>query len=92
MRFKIGDRIRICKDYIGRPFSVYEFDNFRLTGTIVDIRKNKIAVEFDENIGGHTCNGKTKPEHGWWIFDYQYYNIELILNEAEATIDVSDFL
>lgn len=100
MRFKIGNRIRICKDlgfsiymiYSGRPFNAHEYDNFGLTGTIVDIRENRIAVELDENIGGHTCGGKTKLGHGWWVFDYQYDDIELILGEEEATIDVSDFL
>lgn len=40
-------------------------------GQIKGIDCGYYAVEFERNIGGHDCNGKTKDGHGMWLKDYQ---------------------
>lgn len=43
------------------------------TGKIIDISLQPMydiemyGIEFDEYIGGHSCNGQGKPEHCWWV-------------------------
>lgn len=61
--FQVGDRVRcIKKDYeIGGINIVNELGVIRETGD------SNVLVEFDNNIGGHSGNGKGKDNHCWWF-------------------------
>ena len=60
--FKIGDRVRMVKDY-------NFYARAEMSGEIVCLNKNKqIGVCFDEyNSNFHTCYGKCKDGHGYYI-------------------------
>lgn len=59
-KFKIGDRVRCINNGMLHNNIAGKF------GTIVRVLwHDTYSVEFDENIGGHTCNGAAKEGHGW---------------------------
>ena len=64
MTYKIGDRVRITGEgTIGNILITKE-----MVGEIIGIKPNGlVCVEFDEYIGGHSCNGAGREEHCWWI-------------------------
>lgn len=49
--FAVGDRVRMVGD------QVMDSNIFDKLGTITKIEGRHAAVEFDEDIGGHDCNG-----------------------------------
>lgn len=56
MKFKIGDRVVLTKDFCGAKAG--------MTGTI----KGDRVVEFDNDFNdGHSCNGLTNPKRGHYI-------------------------
>ncbi len=60
-KFKVGDRVK-CIDSVG--FNERVKDSH---GTVRDVNPDGdwVEVEFDDNIGGHTLDGKCKDGHGW---------------------------
>lgn len=46
-------------------------------------------VEFDNNIGGHSGNGKGKDNHCWWFMNSSEY-LELVDNKDAKEINVGD--
>lgn len=61
-KVKIGSRVVFTAD--DKPSG--------LEGTVValDVAPGKqIAVEFDELVGGHNCDGIAQKGHGWWCVD-----------------------
>lgn len=59
-KFKTGDRVRCIRNGMLHKNIAGKF------GTIVRVLwHDTYGVEFDENIGGHTCNGAAKEGHGW---------------------------
>lgn len=83
--FQVGDRVRfIKKDYkIGNVNIVNEL------GIIREIGGSRVLVEFDNNIGGHSGNGKGKDNHFWWIVNSSEY-LELVDNKDDKEINVGD--
>lgn len=68
--FKVGDRVRHEKG----------------VGTIVfndGSTEMNFAVEFDEYMEGHTCEGKAKRGHGWWCSAHELTKIEDETPEGE---------
>lgn len=77
MSFKIGDRVKCVR----RPYGDYVGKGYNMLGTIKGfIGPEKgvptqyysafcdiIGIEFDEDIGGHTCDGIAKDKHGWYL-------------------------
>ena len=67
--FKVGDRVRCVSQYYKGLFSK--------VGTV----KSKdtdgtYAIEFDDMIHGHDCDGKCKERHGWWLLPDKLKKIE----------------
>lgn len=57
--FNVGDRVVGKLDFDGR-----EFRGKR--GTVREVDRNAILVEFDDNINGHDGNLNCEDGHGWW--------------------------
>ena len=66
MSFKIGDRVRVT-EVMDKGYSNIKVGD---TGTIKSYHLYP-AVEFDRNINGHNCSGKTDDEYGWYIVEDQ---------------------
>ena len=61
--FKVGDRVRyIVEGGAGTRIRVGD------TGTVCVVYKSYIGVEWDRNVGGHSCQGKARVGHGWNVF------------------------
>lgn len=62
MEFKVGDRVKCVSNYFQNTVGQ--------KGTILGLDKDSkllIAVEFDRNIDGHSCNGMGKRRHCYWL-------------------------
>ena len=67
--FRTGDRVVYTSD------KRYDYDRVQDgdTGTVIDLdSKYKFSsdvycVNWDRDIGGHTCGGKCEPGHGWSV-------------------------
>ena len=59
--FKVGDRVKITVNYCNATEG--------MTGTIKEEETSShgCAVEFDEDMHGHGCNGVCKHGHGLWV-------------------------
>lgn len=86
-KFQVGNRVRcIKKDYeIGGINIVNELGVIREAET----GASSVLVEFDNNIGGHSGNGKGKDNHCWWIMNSSEY-LELVDNKDAKEINVGD--
>lgn len=77
MKFKVGDRVRGIK-------SSYGFSNIiGKLGTIKRVFDNCYAVEFDNSINAHDCDGYTKMWHGLWCNDKM---LEYVCNNGEIEV------
>lgn len=57
--FAVGDRVT-CTEVNGHK---------EIAGTVrVVSGKSSIGVEFDENMGGHSLEGRVENGHGWWFY------------------------
>ena len=65
MKFKVGDRVRVCHTSNVDSVSVGE------CGTIVGIDTGHYAVRFDKcnSTGRHNCDGYCGDGYGWWCDD-----------------------
>lgn len=71
-KFRIGDKVIVAahKDEMECPYVMGIKDPFNLTGIICSIHftygdgSTSYGIEFEENIGGHNCNGKCKDGYG----------------------------
>lgn len=65
-KFKLGDRIIVTKSSNVRSV---KYDLIGKCGKIVDISgyDGYYGIEFDDDIYGHSCNGKCKNSHGWFL-------------------------
>lgn len=67
--FVVGERVRAIANQDSKsPGQLGE-------GTIVWVFGGSVSVEWDNNIGGHNCNGRAKYGHGW---DMSYKRIERV--------------
>lgn len=78
LKFAKGDRVILASyddDYMDCGLRGKEG---RLKGTIVCVREYDYSVEFDDDFGGHVCNGLTKKGHGQFV---QAKDLELLKEE-----------
>lgn len=83
--FQVGDRVRFIK-------KDYEIRNVNIVNELGVIREtggSSVLVEFDNNIGGHSGNGKGKDNHFWWVMNSSEY-LELVDNKDDKEINVGD--
>lgn len=63
-KFKIGDRVKCINS---------DIRGYGKIGTILaqstDTSDTSVGVEFDEDIDGHTLDGRCPMDRGWWIFE-----------------------
>lgn len=86
LEFQVGDRVRcIKKDYESGINIVNELGVIREAET----GASSVLVEFDNNIGGHSGNGKGKDNHCWWVMNSSEY-LELVDNKDDKEINVGD--
>lgn len=59
---KIGNRVEVtCPEVDGKPL-------LGEVGTIINISKwGLVSIEFDNNIGGHSCGGEGRRGYCWWL-------------------------
>lgn len=57
--FEVGDRVRFVNTHSENLTVIGE------AGTIIASYGNGYGVEFDNDIRGHSCGGRTKQFHGW---------------------------
>ena len=87
--FKIGDRVGVRPEYgwIGGD-DVSPDDLF---GTICSLHSNGLdyGIEFDRDVGGHTCRGTCRYGRGWFIGpSYLFHETEISSIPAEAILEV----
>lgn len=66
VKFKVGDRVVGIGTWDHKNIDGKYGTVFSTTGST----HNNIAIEFDENIGGHDCSSagkRCKDGHGWWV-------------------------
>ncbi len=63
-KFKVGDRVVFASS----PFFMVRTGD---TGTVVHLDRGalNIGVAWDRNIGGHSCDGRCVPGHGYYVSD-----------------------
>lgn len=86
-KFQVGDRVRCVK-------RDYEIGGINIVNELGVIREaetgaSSVLVEFDNNIGGHSGNGKGKDDHCWWVMNSSEY-LELVDNKDAKKINVGD--
>lgn len=60
MQFKVGDIVKTIKNIDSKITK-------GMIGKIVEITDEiRLGIEFNENIQGHSLNGKVKYNHGWY--------------------------
>ena len=59
--YNIGDGVRCIDDFDGNSLVL------NAMGTIVAVLDDGYGVEFDCDVGGHTCGGTAKDGHGWYL-------------------------
>lgn len=67
-KFKVGDRVEAIHDN-GSIKCGYR-------GVVIDTEMNSICVEFEKYVCGHSCSGKGKTGHCWWVSNYAMKLVE----------------
>lgn len=62
-RFNIGDRVVSVVDSPENNHRIYVGS----TGVVCRVGIERIAVEWDDYVGGHDCDGHCTDGHGWWV-------------------------
>lgn len=86
--FRIGDRVGVLPDYgpVGDDISPDD-----LFGTICLLHPNGLdyGIEFDRDVGGHTCRGACADGRGWFIGpSYLFHETEISSIPTEAILEV----
>lgn len=82
---EIGDRVRSVVDSPDNNDSIV----IGSTGTVVYIDAHIIFVDWDEDVGGHDCDGRAREEHGWNVTEDQ---IEVIQTaNVQYEVDEDEF-
>lgn len=77
---KIGDRVRVNGEMLDK-----EFNN--QSGIIIDLHfTTKIGIKFDSYIDGHSCNGRGKSGHCWYV-NADYVIIESDIKDFKEELD-----
>ena len=87
--FMLGERVVLIKErtdndllYIGA------------VGTVCDTDDNiEIGIAWDDNVGGHACDGHCEKDHGWYVkrSDIELYSANDDINEDDIASN-SDIL
>ena len=90
MDFQIGDRVVLISEYADFSWG----GNVELprgsTGTVCDIDRNRIGVDWDGYNNGHDCAGHLPSRSGWYV-----YADELALMfeiDEDSSIDIESIL
>ena len=59
-KFKVGNRVKCVVVVDGNEKTRGKY------GVVKDIVSESVAVEFDDDINGHSCAGRCKKSRGWW--------------------------
>ena len=82
---EIGDQVRSVVDNPDDNDSIV----IGSTGTVVYIDSDVIFVDWDEYVGGHTCNGSARNGHGWNVTEDQ---VEIIKTaDVQYEVDEDEF-
>lgn len=84
--FEVGDRVRFVNTHSANPTVTGE------VGTIIASYGNGFAVEFDNNIRGHSFSGRTKQFHGWLCSPLDLEAIVEDPVEVQINFSFDDFL
>lgn len=83
-KYKIGDKIKIKKD----TNVTGKFLKGGMTGNVIELLKNGVCVEFDDDINGHSgSDGKGKCGHCWCVRfdDIEHINDNKIVITTDGT-------
>ena len=102
--FQIGDRVKINPEYLKKsiggfivgeqlldiPATIRSRSTIRSTSTIRGTYSQlwDYCIEFDENMGGHTCGGKTQNKRGLFVDAHHI----LPLHETQPSLITEDDL
>lgn len=86
--FEVGDRVRYMSD------STIKMELIGEVGTVVydGGDGSVLAVEFDNDIRGHSCSGRTKQFHGWLCCPSELDAIVKDPSEVQINFSFDDFL
>lgn len=86
LEFETGDRVRALYDYLEGNYSI----KAGMTGTICDPEPSSffLNVYWDDNVNGHSCDGRCPHGYGWNV---KRTSIALIPEESFAEIPVDEF-
>ncbi len=82
--FKVGDTVRCVAPCDGRVSTV------GLVGTVVDIYRGDIGVEFDQKCNGHDCSRHGRNGYCWYFHDGGHEYLTLVSEpdiEIKTTFD-----
>lgn len=61
--FSVGDRVVSVVDSPEDNHSIHVGS----TGSVCRVGTRRVAIEWDEYVGGHDCEGHCADGHGWWV-------------------------
>lgn len=76
MKFQYGDRVRCVHDDMNECV-------VGKIGTIIEVCKNTVGVEFDECIHGHSMSGRCRQGCGWYL---THKEVELVYNQEPKVL------
>lgn len=89
MQFNIGDRVIYL-----RRFGPDEGTRIPLNtkGRAVQTAGDTIGVEWDINIGGHNCGGRTRNKHGWYVHKNSIQLVGTHVSLSPADVKYADVI
>lgn len=87
-KFQVGDRVVVVNDQNNALLNIGD------VGTICYVRdefSTNLGVESDRPSKGHSCDGRCRKGHGWWV---PRRHLELIEEETveDELVDLADLL
>ena len=84
MYFQVGDRIQAAIDHPDGNKVILCGD----CGTVLVNFDGRLKVQWDKDVGGHTCGGRCENGHGWNVNEGDV----MLVDEFTDTVDVSSYL
>lgn len=85
IKFKVGDKI-ICETPVGNKQIQNCIGTILYISYLYDNHIHDMAIEFEQNISGHSCEGRGKNFHCWWC-DTANHKIKLICVEYVGIVN-----
>lgn len=82
---EVGDLVEAIVDHPDRNKTILSGD--RGVVCYVGVNNIRIGVEWESEVGGHTCNGRCRGGRGWYV-----NHSDIAIVEKEADIDEDSFL